>query len=318
MWLDGAASQFKAKRPFYFVARYGTLIGLKMTHHFSGSGHGKGEHDCAGAVIKRHLTQEQLKPDCRKLQCAEDVVAFLRETMCDGATATYASKVRPVTRVFWEVKEGNVDRSKKWDCKSVKGARGIHCVSGYSLKNGKALRCRQLSCFCNSCMQGLWRRCSRKSHVKKWEYVTLEPSNNVRDADEVEDFAYEEHHDALSDALCIGDNFAVIAPHDNEELVDFYVLKCIAQKQKSDTKLKDGWGNVCLIGSFVVKGIWYKQMKGNPYEYKLLQHKLEAILPSHLVRSIKFPMEKVKGCGMKYLISPEAYEVIYNSTPFDV
>ena len=193
-----------------------------------------------------------------------------------------------------------------------------HCILGYSLKNGKALRCRQLSCFCNSCMQDLWRRCSRKSHVKKWEYGTLEPSNNVRDADEVEDFAYERHHDALSDALCIGDNFAIIAPHDNEELADFYVLKCTAQKQKFDTKLKDGWGNVCLAGSFVVKGIWYKQTKGNPYEYKLLQHKPKAILPSHLVRSIKFPMEKVKGCGMKYLISPEAYEAIYNSTPFDV
>ena len=119
----------------------------------------------------------------------------------------------------------------------------------------------------------------------------------------------------MSDALCIGDNFVVITPHDNEELVDFYVLKCTAQKQKSDTKLEDGWGNVCLAGSFVVKGIWYEQTKGNPYEYKLLQHKPEAILPSHLVRSIKFPMEKVKGCGMKFLISPKAYEAIYNTRP---
>ena len=33
VWSDGAASQFKAKRPFYFVAWYGTLIRLKVTHH---------------------------------------------------------------------------------------------------------------------------------------------------------------------------------------------------------------------------------------------------------------------------------------------
>ena len=157
------------------------------------------------------------------------------------------------------------------------------------------------------------------SHMsKKWEYVTLEPSEDVKDANEVEDFAYKGHHDALSDALCIGDNFVVIAPHDNEELANFYVLKCTAQKQKSDTKLTDGWGNVCLAGSFVVKGIWYKQAKENTYEYKLLRRKLEAILPSHLVRSIKFPMEKVQGCGISFLIFLGAYEAIYNSTPFDV
>ena len=122
----------------------------------------------------------------------------------------------------------------------------------------------------------------------------------------------------MSDALCIGDNFAVIAPNDNEELVDFYVLKCTTQNQKDFTKLKDCRGNICLAGSFVVKGMWYKQGLGYPYEYKLLRHKLEANLPSHLVRSIKFPMEKVQGCGMKFLISLKVYEAIYNSTPFDV
>ena len=317
VWSDGAASQFKAKRPFYFVARYGTLTSLKMTHHFSGSGHGKGEHDGAGAVIKRHLTQEQLKPDCVKLQCASDVVPFLRQTMSNGARATYSSQVRPVTRMFWEVKERDVDRSQRWDCKPVPNARGLHCVSGYSLTNGKALRCRQFSCFCSACMQGSWRRCSNKAHVPAWDYVTLEPTDDVSDDDEIEEFAYEGHHDALSDALCVGDNFAVIAPHDNVELVDFYVLKCTAEKTQTKTSLKDAWGNVCNAGSFVVKGVWYEQAKGNPYEFKLLNSKPEATLQSHLVRAIKFPMQKV-GCQRKFLLSSEVYEAIYNSTPFDV
>ena len=34
-----------------------------MRWNFFGSGHGKGEHDGAGAVIKRALTHEQLKAD---------------------------------------------------------------------------------------------------------------------------------------------------------------------------------------------------------------------------------------------------------------
>ena len=63
VWSNGAASQFKARRPFYSVARYYQLTGLQMTHNFSASGHGKREHDGAGAVIKRTLTHEELKPD---------------------------------------------------------------------------------------------------------------------------------------------------------------------------------------------------------------------------------------------------------------
>ena len=111
--------------------------------------------------------------------------------------------------------------------------------------------------------------------------------------DEIEDFAYEGHHDDLSDALLIGDNFAVIAPHDNKELADFFVLKCTAKKQWSKVLIRDAWGNVCLPGSFIVKGLWYQQAKQNPYEFKLLRSKPEATLQSHLVRAIKFTMEKV-------------------------
>ena len=76
MWSDGAASQFKTRRPFYFVARYASLTGVQMSWFFSASGHGKGEHDGAGAVVKRTLTHEQLKADGPKLTCAADVVAY--------------------------------------------------------------------------------------------------------------------------------------------------------------------------------------------------------------------------------------------------
>ena len=78
VWSDGAASQFKARRPFYFVARYYQLTGLQMMHNFSASGHGKGEHDGAGAVIKRTLTHEELKPDGWPMKCAADVANFLK------------------------------------------------------------------------------------------------------------------------------------------------------------------------------------------------------------------------------------------------
>ena len=81
-----------------------------MTHHFSGSRHGKEEHDGAGAVIKRHLTHEKLKPNGIKLPNAIEIVSFLKETMSTRADATYpSSKARALSRGFWDIKEGDVD-----------------------------------------------------------------------------------------------------------------------------------------------------------------------------------------------------------------
>ena len=72
-----------------------------MSWFFSASGHGKGEHDGAGAVVKRTLTHEQLKADGPKLTCAADVVAYCRANLSEeGADACYASKQRKIARVF--------------------------------------------------------------------------------------------------------------------------------------------------------------------------------------------------------------------------
>ena len=73
----GAASQFKARRPFYFIGRYPSKTGLEIRWIFFGSSHGKGEHDGAGAVIKWALTHEQLKADVMHMNCAAHVVDFL-------------------------------------------------------------------------------------------------------------------------------------------------------------------------------------------------------------------------------------------------
>ena len=48
-----------------------------MMHNYSGSSHGKGEHDGVGAVIKRALTHEKLKVDGATLNNAASVVEFL-------------------------------------------------------------------------------------------------------------------------------------------------------------------------------------------------------------------------------------------------
>ena len=64
-----------------------------MRWNFFGSGHGKGEHDGAGAVIKRALTHEQLKADVVHMNCAAHVVDFLTTNMSTSAAGVYSSQV---------------------------------------------------------------------------------------------------------------------------------------------------------------------------------------------------------------------------------
>jgi hypothetical protein len=86
VWSDGCSSQFKSARAWYFVSRYPSLIrsldlidGCQMCWNYFGSGHGKGEVDGTGALLKREIRTEQLKSDGRKLQNATDIVQFLKD-----------------------------------------------------------------------------------------------------------------------------------------------------------------------------------------------------------------------------------------------
>ena len=82
-----------------------------MTWNFFSSGHEKGEQDGAGAVIKRTLTHEQLKPDAWPMKCASDVVSFLKQRF--GGVLGQVG----VNRVFWEIKTDEVPRETQWNCK---------------------------------------------------------------------------------------------------------------------------------------------------------------------------------------------------------
>ena len=294
VWSDGAASQFKAKRPFYFVARYWQLTGMEMTWNFFCSGHGKGEHDGQGVVVKRALEHEQLKVDGTRLTCAADVIDFARKhLMSNGAVAVYDKQKREVSRVFWEIKEGDVQRFPRFECKTINGSRSLHCVNGYSQTSICALRYKQLSCFCNACIKQQWARCKNRSHVQMWQYHTLEPLDNDENSssDDEEDYTcngptYSGHADILSDALSVGDNFAVPPEEGNEEEVDFYLLKCASIKERTTRDQRDGWGNNISKNTFIVKGHWYKYLQNDLYE--LWDNRPLAFIYSHLIRAIKF------------------------------
>ena len=329
VWSDGAASQFKARRPHYFVGRYYQLTGLHMMHNFSASGHGKGEHDGAGAVIKRTLTHEELKPDGWPMKCAADVVNFLnmrfQPTREGGSVST--------KRVFWLVSPNDVLRSPLWDCKPIAGSRSFHCVDGYSMHNPCDVRFRTLSCFCDPCVNGQWRRCKNKQHIQEWKYVSIEPLTELvqagsdEDEDDEENYndlfssqmsqdlsmpMYEGDPEVLSKLLSIGDNFAVKAAEENE---DFYLLKCTKTMFQAPRVLKDLWHNKIVRGGILVEGLYYALVEGKVDTYTLLEPPV--MIYSHLVRAIRFPMEVVPDLHNHFKLSSEIYENIYNSMPYE-
>ena len=170
------------------------MTGTEMTWSFFGFGHGKGEHDGAGAVVKRALTHEQLKSDGVILQQAVDVVQFLERTMAHGASSSYAMGTKEamgISRKFWLVKVEDVDRSKSWGCEQIQGSQSLHSICGFSRHDVSQLNTRKLSRFCNACIRGHWRSCHNKAYVQNWQHLTLKPKLvDVIPEDEVQpDFA---------------------------------------------------------------------------------------------------------------------------------
>lgn len=287
-----------------------------MTWNFFASGHGKGEHDGAGAVIKRTLTHEQLKPDAWPMKCASDVVSFLKQRF--GGELGQVG----VNRVFWEIKTDEVPRETQWNCKKVPGSRSLHCVNAYSSFSKHELRVKALSCYCEACMHEQWRRCNNAGHVQDWQYITLEPiadneaeCDEPDEEDEVDMPLYAGHHDALSDALCVGDNFATNAA---EMEYDFYILRCHKPKYLATKAMNDSWGNCIAANTYVVEGHYYEKVEGTADIYYIPDNHPKVLLPSHLVRSIKFPMPPLPTDRNKYILSSEIYELVYNSMPLDM
>ena len=96
-----------------------------MLWNFFGTGHGKGEHDGAGAVINRALTAKQLDTNSSKLQNAHDAIEWLTWKMADDGKQ----------RLFVEVKINDVNRSNAYTCQIVKGTCNTHCVLRFSCKD---------------------------------------------------------------------------------------------------------------------------------------------------------------------------------------
>ena len=171
------------------------------------------------------------------MKCAANVVSFLNATFQPPRDQSHKCNTQ---RVFWLIGIDDVQCNLQWDCERIVGSHSFHCTDGYSKDNRCTVRFWTLSCFCDPCMSGLWRRCKNKLHIEEWKYISIKPFaeslNAERDNEEDDGYSnfvpmsqvsnlplFEGSPEMLCGMLSIGDNFAVKAAKAKE---DFYLLKC--------------------------------------------------------------------------------------------
>lgn len=113
IWSDNYTGQFINAHMFYWLCRMQVERGVPHIWIFFESGHGKGEHDGAGACVKRALVKEQLKVSVAELLNARSIVDWCSLALSLGGTLDSV-----VHRFFWLVEEGPI--ANRSDCAIVR------------------------------------------------------------------------------------------------------------------------------------------------------------------------------------------------------
>ena len=115
-------------------------------------GHGKGEHDGAGACIKRVLAHEELKyKDGAILIDAKSIVQWCNATMGPGKEGE--STVR---RFFWLIDNTNI--APYQDCCTLIGSSELHSFRS-SDAGSRSIHTQKMACYCLSCAEENWDDC---------------------------------------------------------------------------------------------------------------------------------------------------------------
>jgi hypothetical protein len=317
VWSDGCAAQFKSSKPWYFVSRYPNMTGgCKMLWNFFGSGHGKGPHDGAGAVVKSFIRREQLNPDGRRLQCAQDVVDLLAEKLSYRPESSYSGKRKPLRRFFWHIPEGSVDRTSVHACDIIPGCREYHSIMAVNKNCMTNLMIKKLSCFCVFCLDSTWSECENMSWTGEWEPRYLQPENTsfIRDclASGGDDMwgNYQDDAELLAATVDIGDNFALNAAKGNSEGCDYWIINCTKALHSVKVAFQCKWGEEFEVGDEALAGIYYQRWGNADSSYVLLKNSHTVFVHARYVRAVKFAMlpkdYRVQGNDLVYELPAHA------------
>lgn len=152
---------------------------------------------------------------------ADQCVEFLKSRFSHRVlSSSDISREVPISREFWHIAVGDVNRTREWRCKTIQGSRQFHSIYGCSEIDPTLLLVRDLSCFCALCINQDWRDCEQQTHVADWRVVRLRPSDveavveQIEYQDDPEDWHEGGDEGTIEHAgmvVEVGDNFVVPA-----------------------------------------------------------------------------------------------------------
>ena len=81
VWSYGCVGQFKSARSFFWLSRLHKTTKIRHTWNFFETGHGKAEHDGAGACVKYALRRYQLNHSASEHANYLDVVNWCKDNL---------------------------------------------------------------------------------------------------------------------------------------------------------------------------------------------------------------------------------------------
>ena len=131
-------------------------------YNFIEVGHGKVEHDGAGACTKWALTHEELKyEDSVKLINVDSIMKRCNTTM--GLGKEGESRVH---RFFWLIDNTNI--APYQDCCTLTRSSELHSFRS-SDAGSWSIHTWKMACYCPSCIKENWDDCESTEWVDKWD-----------------------------------------------------------------------------------------------------------------------------------------------------
>jgi hypothetical protein len=306
------------------VSRYPSLTrsldlinGCQMCWNYFGSGHGKGEVDDAGALLKWEICTEQLKSSGQKLQNVADIVRFLK----DRSMRAHARPrgVRSETlKFFWLIPQSgprSVRRTEALQVDRVPISMSQYQCRSVSARDPTLIQFRPLSCFFFACLRyGMHNTSHQIDHVEEFKVYRLSPkaptqARRLYDLDkEIEAGMGGEW---MTDGLGVGDNVAVWASLEEEP---FWLMLVVKDVHVVEEAFIDPDGNNYVPSDVVFSGLWYERLKEGNCTYLLRNDREPSIVYSHLVLTSKFSlppiMHSIKSRLSGFELQVEVKEII--------
>lgn len=248
---DGCSAQYKSRHCMGDVSLSVTDFGFFTIRNYYETSHAKVPQDGAGANLKHKADMAVIKGNVI-IQSARDLYDFAQRNMKDPAPSRYQSEsVALERRIFFYVDKVNRDRPYRLFTE-IRGNRSIHSVLSSGESN--SLDVRQLSCYCNHCIDGDYNECDNQWYVDSWEAIEIEPERGYghQRATRAE---IQEQREGIKD-LISKDAVVAIASGDPGE--EYYLMKVTGNGlEVLDKRTTDDWSSSYPAGAEVFRGHFF-------------------------------------------------------------